>query len=191
MATPFTTIYNRFLGIVTDDEYLEMTKEETLRDLFNIFAQSLPDFEFPRFELYDYTFEQEQVNLADVQDQDVFFIWKDLEEGIGLIEKSHYNIDLTEEEINIIAVLMKHNWVNRQLNSIENTRMKYSGSDFKMTSQANHLSKLLSLANECLRDSIHKQRLYKRRRPVGTKGGYEPNWDIFREDSAIADQIWL
>lgn len=42
--------------------------------------------------------------------------------------------------------------------------MKYSGSDFKMTSQANHLAKLLSLQEETHRQSHHMQRLYKRRR---------------------------
>jgi hypothetical protein len=42
--------------------------------------------------------------------------------------------------------------------------MKYSGADFKMTSQANHLSKLLSLLEESRRDSFHMQRLYKRRK---------------------------
>jgi len=40
-------------------------------------------------------------------------------------------------------------WVQRQVTSIENTRMKYSGSDFKMTSQANHLQKLMGLLSEC------------------------------------------
>ena len=29
----------------------------------------------------------------------------------------------------------------QQLASVENTRMKYSGSDFKFTSQANHMAK--------------------------------------------------
>jgi len=33
--------------------------------------------------------------------------------------------------------------------------MKYSGSDFKMTSQANHLQKLLNLLEESRRDSLH------------------------------------
>jgi len=42
--------------------------------------------------------------------------------------------------------------------------MKYSGSDFKFTSQANHLSKLLSLLSETHRQAHHMQRLYKRRR---------------------------
>jgi hypothetical protein len=62
---------------------------------------------------------------------------------------------LTDEEINILALLMKTSWLNRQIDSIENTRMKYSGSDFKMTSQANHLSKLLSLKTENIRESTH------------------------------------
>jgi len=34
---------------------------------------------------------------------------------------------------------MKQSWIERQVASIENIRMKYSGPDFKMTSQANHL----------------------------------------------------
>jgi hypothetical protein len=72
-----------------------------------------------------------------------------------LVEKSSFNADLTSEEINILAILMMCAWVQRQVTSIENTRMKYSGSDFKMTSQANHLSKLVSLLGECQRQSHH------------------------------------
>jgi hypothetical protein len=78
---------------------------------------------------------------------------------------------------------MKQGWVQRQVTSIENTRMKYSGSDFKMTSQANHLSKLLSLLEESRRDSFHMQRLYKRRKL--SDGQYKSNWSILRETSAI------
>ena len=62
---------------------------------------------------------------------------------------------LTEEEINILAIIMMATWLQRQITSIENIRMKYSGADFKMTSQANHLSKLLSLLEESRRDSFH------------------------------------
>jgi hypothetical protein len=78
---------------------------------------------------------------------------------------------------------MKQAWVQRQVTSIENTRMKYSGPDFKMTSQANHLSKLLALLEESHRDSLHMQRLYKRRKL--TKEGYVSNWSVLRERSAI------
>jgi len=55
--------------------------------------------------------------------------------------------------------------------------MKYSGSDFKMTSQANHLAKLLNLKAENHRENIHAQRLYKRRRPTLTKGVVS-NWGM-------------
>jgi hypothetical protein len=68
-----------------------------------------------------------------------------------MVEKSSFSADLTSEEINILAILMMINWTQRQVTSIENTRMKYSGADFKMTSQANHLQKLLGLLSECQR----------------------------------------
>jgi hypothetical protein len=32
MATTFETIINRFLGKITDDLYLELTPEDTIRD---------------------------------------------------------------------------------------------------------------------------------------------------------------
>ena len=79
---------------------------------------------------------------------------------------------------------MKQAWVQRQVTSIENTRMKYSGSDFKMTSQANHLSKLLTLLEECRRDSFHMQRLYKRRK-IADNGMYKSNWSSLMEVSAL------
>jgi len=43
--------------------------------------------------------------------------------------------------------------------------MKYSGSDFKFTSQANHMQKLLQLKRDYEREGFHLQRLYKRRIP--------------------------
>jgi hypothetical protein len=42
--------------------------------------------------------------------------------------------------------------------------MKYSGSDFKFTSQANHMAKLKVLIDSHQKDSIHLQRIYKRRK---------------------------
>lgn len=79
---------------------------------------------------------------------------------------------------------MKQGWLQRQVTSIENTRMKYSGPDFKMTSQANHLQKLLTALTECRRDSLHMQRLYKRRK-IGTDGTYQSNWSVLRDINAI------
>jgi hypothetical protein len=62
--------------------------------------------------------------------------------------------------------------------------MKYSGTDFKMTSQANHLAKLQSLLNEVQRQSHHMQRLYKRRK-TDSEGNITSNWSVLREVSTF------
>ena len=188
--TLFSAVYNRFLGQITDDLYLELTPADTLRDLQNLLLNAIPGFEFPRKNLYDYTIEVDEVPADEigVEDFSLGTVWDDLENATEtptlLVDRSRFNIELTSEEINILALLMKQGWVQRQVTSIENTRMKYSGSDFKMTSQANHLSKLLSLLEESRRDSFHMQRLYKRRK-IADGGVYASNWSSLMETSAL------
>lgn len=194
MGTQFTEVYNRFLGKITDDMYVELTPQDTIRDLRNLIIDAIPGFEFPRHNLYDYTIETIIKNENEVLTTDfiIGMLWDDLNDNIDnidkpprlVIENSSFAAELTSEEINILAILMMVAWVQRQVTSIENTRMKYSGSDFKMTSQANHLSKLQSLLNECNRQSLHMQRLYKRRKIVDN-GEYQSNWSILREKSTF------
>ena len=187
MGTQFTDIYNRFLGKITDDMYMELTPEDTMRDLRSLLIDAIPGFEFPRKILDDFSIETLIVREDKVEEGDfvIGVVWDtpDEEEDEGIpdvyIERSHFNVDLTSEEINILALLMMCGWLQRQVTSIENTRMKYSGSDFKMTSQANHLAKLLNLLSECQRQSFHMQRLYKRRR-INSDGYIESNWDVLR-----------
>lgn len=155
--TAFNAIYDRFLSKITDDMYLELTEEDTKRDAKQYLLDAIPQFEFPRFAPYDYDADNEV-----------------------------YNVNLTNEEINILAILMKMNWLDRQIASVENTRMKYSGSDFKFTSQANHLAKLLSLKQEVNRENIHFQRLYKRR-VAHPDGHIMSNWMAINQ-SAIPEQ---
>ena len=147
-GTQFAAIYNRFLGKITDDMYMELTPQDTIRDLQNLLIDAIPGFEFPRKNLMDYEIKTEIVreDLVTKDDFVIGLLWDDLSRNDQdpavpdcVVERSHFNVDLTSEEINILALLMKQGWVQRQVSSIENTRMKYSGSDFKMTSQANHL----------------------------------------------------
>ena len=172
--------------------YVELTPQDTIRDLRNLLIDAIPGFEFPRHDLYDYQIAQ-TIKNQDALDDDDFalgILWDELSEDElddappVMCENSAFNATLTSEEINILAILMMCSWLQRQVTSIENTRMKYSGSDFKMTSQANHLSKLQSLLGECHRQSHHMQRLYKRRK-VGSNGCYESNWSSLREVSAL------
>lgn len=193
MGTQFTDVYNRFLGKITDDMYMELTPEDTIKDLRRLLIDALPSFEFPRQNLMDYEIKTEIIDEPDAKPDDfiIGIIWGELPEDNekppqALIERSYFAAELTAEEINIIALIMIHSWLQRQITSIENTRMKYSGSDFKMTSQANHLSKLITLQNDIWRQSHHMQRLYKRRKLDGD-GRYVSNWSILREVSATDD----
>lgn len=193
MGTPFTKVYNRFLGKITDDMYIELTPEDTIKDLRNLIIDAIPGFEFPRKNLMDYEIKT-AVKREDELVPDDFVIgvvWGTIPEDDAqipnvIIEQSSFAAELTDEEINILALLMMCAWVNRQVASIENTRMKFTSSDFKMTSQANHLSKLMNLLTEAQRQSFHMQRLYKRRK-ITTDGTYASNWSSLRGRSTFDD----
>ena len=195
MGTQFSEIYNRFLNKITDDMYMELTPEDTIKDLRNLLIDAIPGFEFPRKVIDDYVLETLVVEENETKPDDFIIgvIWDELPEDADdeipevLIERSHFNAELTSEEINILAILMMCAWLNRQVASIENTLMKYSGTDFKMTSQANHLSKLLSLLAECQRQSHHMQRLYKRRY-TDENGEIHSNWAVFGK-STFDDEV--
>ena len=159
MGTLFSAVYNRFLGKITDDMYMELTPGDTVRDLQNLLIEALPGFEFPRKDLMSYTIDIVEVDESLLLPDDFVLgpAWGEIDEGDTevIVDRSYFEVELTSEEINIIAVLMMGAWVQRQVTSIENIRMKYSGSDFKFTSQANHLSKLLTLLGECQKQSHH------------------------------------
>ena len=133
--TEFSVVYENFLSKITDDMYMELTVEETEEMLVSLLLDALPHFEFPRQNIFDYD-----------------------------TETMTFSVDLTHEEINIIGTYMVVEWMSQQLASVENTRMKYSGSDFKFTSQANHMSKILTVKKDYERLGFHLQRLYKRRK---------------------------
>jgi hypothetical protein len=191
-GTQFSVIYNRFLGKITDDMYMELTPEDTIKDLQNLLIDAIDGFEFPRCNLVDYDIKTRVINEADARPGDFILavLWAELPEDGEmtapdvLVERSSFASTLTSEEINILALLMKQGWVQRQVASIEVTRMKYTGADFKMTSQANHLAKLLSLLEEARREAFHMQRLYKRRKR-NEDGTIASNWSSLREKSAL------
>ncbi len=158
VKTPFLVIYNNFLTRVTSEMYMELTELDTFEMLQDLLIASIPRFEFPRFDLFDY----EEGFLGDVG------IYKGVESNnlempaIAWIG-GFFNTELTIEEINILSLNMVIEWLGQQLSTTENTKMKYSGSDFKFTSQANHMSKIKVLMDSYKQDSFHLQRLYKRR----------------------------
>ena len=157
-TTSFSLVYDSFLSKITDDMYLELTELDTFRMLEQLLLSAIEKFEFPRVNLWNYEFfeviDETTYNGAQSNNQDVVAI---------IYNQGHFNTALTHEEINILAVYMIVEWLSQQLASVENTRMKYSGSDFKFTSQANHMQKLLQMKKDYEREGFHLQRLYKRR----------------------------
>lgn len=144
--TSFSSVYEMFYSKITDDMYMEYTEEDTAALAQNLLISAIPKFEFARTPLiYTLNHHQETDKDGNVYEVGAF--------------KGRLNL----EEVNILATYMIVEWLGQQLASIELTRMKYSGSDFKFTSQANHMQKLLQMKKDYEREGFHLQRLYKRR----------------------------
>ena len=124
MATPFLKIYDAFLARITADEW---TLEEELaiveRDWQELLKIAVFRFKYPRVSLD--TQKNENANSESNQ-----------------LEASEFVGDLTNDEIQLLALYMKHEWVKRCIASWENIRQLYADKDF---SQANHLDKLNKL----------------------------------------------
>lgn len=151
--TSFQEIWDFFLAGITDDMFMELTKEDTEELLEEILLAALPHFEFPR-------------------NKDLF----DLD-----LENKTFTVKLSLEEKMILRQYMISEWIGFQLASIENIKQKYSGSDFKFTSQASHMKQLISLKKEYETKGFHLQRLYCRRKKVKS-GGYGSTFSRIMEE---------
>ena len=160
--TPFSTIYDSFFSHITDDMYMELNELDTYEILQDLLENAIPRFEFPRFNIFDYeigVLVEDTYQGKDSDDKEVpAYCW----------EGGYFNHLLSREEINILSLCMVIEWLGQQLETTENTRMKYSGSDFKFTSQANHMAKIKVLIDAKKTDCLHLQRLYKRRKVSGS-----------------------
>lgn len=124
MATPFLKVYDAFLGRITADEW---TLEEELaiveRDWQELLRMAIFRFKYPRISL-----EVEEVESEENDEHQ--------------LKKYQFVAELTNDEIQLLALYMKHEWVKRCIASWENIRQLYADKDF---SQANHLDKLNKL----------------------------------------------
>lgn len=148
MATSFTKVYDAFLARITADEW---TLEEELaiveRDWQELLKMAIFRFKYPRVDL-----EVEEITNGNdnpsTSDSNVISVYQ-------------FVNDLTNDEIQLLALYMKHEWVKRCIASWENIRQLYADKDF---SQANHLSKLNEL-QEAVELEVHKaEGIYDRSR---------------------------
>lgn len=168
-GTLFSEVYESFLSKITDDMYMQLTPEDTYQLLRELLLSSIYKFEFPRQSL-----KYQLIRFKKEEDESIVLSW-------SFINK------LTQEEINILSNYMIVEWIGQQLASVENVRMKYSGSDFKFTSQANHMQKLLQLKKDYERQGFHLQRLYKRRK-LDKYGIYRSTFSTLMEEPVYLNE---
>lgn len=134
--TTFQEMYDFFLAGITDDMFMELTKEDTEEMLEEILLAALPHFEFPRWK-----------NPFDLD-----------------MRKKCFSDQLSMEEMMIIRQYMISEWIGMQLATIDLIRQRYSGSDFKFTSQASHIKQLTAMKKDYEQKGFHLQRVYCRRK---------------------------
>lgn len=114
MATPFSTVYKAFLGRISSFDRAELADEVMEADMEILLYSALPYFRLPK------------ISLAYNMDT------------------KEFNNELTNDEIQILAVLMKREWYKRFIADAELLVQKYDTNDFEVKSQANHLKALVS-----------------------------------------------
>lgn len=137
MATQLLQVYDAFLARITADEW---TLQEELaiveRDWRQLLRMSIFRFKYPRVSL-------------------------EIEEAEGQTGVYQFTEDLTNDQIQLLALYMKHEWVKRCIASWENIRQLYADKDF---SQANHLDKLNKLQAAIALEVQHAEGIYDRSR---------------------------
>lgn len=114
MSTPYSDVYGSFLARIEEDDWLQEEDLEVVdADMFEILKMAVFDFRFPRVSL--------EFDGADPK----------------------FTNTLTNAEIQVLATIMKSHWLRRQINTWRNIKQQYSTRDFELSSQANHLDKLL------------------------------------------------
>lgn len=150
MATPFLKVYEAFLARITADEW---TLEEDIaiveRDWQQLLDIAIFRFKYPRNSLKKLEFDP------------------DPNCDCNPLISCAFEGDLDQDEIQLLALYMKHEWIKRCIASWENIRQLYADKNF---SQANHLDKLNKLET-AVAEEIHKaEGIYDRsrnKRPAG------------------------
>lgn len=112
MATPFLKVYDAFLARITADEW---TLEEELaiveRDWQELLKMAIFRFKYPRISL-----EVEEIQNGE----------EEFNDNSETLKTYQFVEDLTNDEIQLLALYMKHEWVKRCIASWENIRQLYS-----------------------------------------------------------------
>lgn len=136
--TPVQDVYKFFLARIQSDEWLNQDDIDIYeREWRDILDMARFPFRYPR----------KNIGIS--------------EDGITFLDT------LGEDEIQVLSVLMKQEWLKRCVSSMENLRQGYDERDWKRGSRANHLDKLIKY-QEAVKSEA-KQVLYDYSRSEGYK----------------------
>jgi hypothetical protein len=131
MATPFEDIYEFFLSKVTDFSFANFTDTELEEELEMYLRSATPKF-----------FSAGETRLK----RNSTF--------------KEFDQNLTDLEKEILASLMIVEYLNPKIISTENMRQFLASKEYKIYSQANHLSKMIELRNQVKSEVNHLMSLY-------------------------------
>lgn len=124
MATPFENVYNVFLNSITDFDLASM-EDEKMRDLLFLNLKSaVSKFKECRKDLSKYNQFSEM-----------------------------FTEDLSDEEVEILSILMVSEWYAPQINNVTLTKQFLSDKDYRVFSQANHLDSMVRARKEAKREA--------------------------------------
>ena len=133
MATPYEKIYNRFSQKITDFNLIEFD-DHSLDEMLNGWLASA---------IVNVRKREHDLSLRDDELQE-------------------FEADLSDLEIELLALGMKLAWLDQYLNSTENVLQFIGGKEEKYYSQANHISELRELRKDIVREmqSLHNYDTY-------------------------------
>jgi len=118
MSIQYDVVFTAFTSKITDKFFSELPTLDSEEQMIQLLNDGLIYFKNPK------------INVFDKDDTLKVF-----------------NLNLGYFEIQIISNLMKLAWFDRQLANIELIKQKFTDRDFKITSQAEHMTKLQLLKN--------------------------------------------
>ena len=133
MATPYEKVYNRFSQKITDFNLSEIDDNSLDEMLLGWLNSSIVNVRKRRRDLF-------------VRDD----------------EALEFQDDLSDLELEMLALGMKLAWIDQYLNSTENVLQFIGGKEEKYYSQANHIAELRELRKDTLREmnSLHNYDTY-------------------------------
>lgn len=188
-VTLFCEVYCKFLSKITDDMYLELTCQDTLKMLKSMLLSAIVNFKYPKNNIRNYYLApsysincspEAYKEIEETANQRSVTEYCDCSEVLSetndLSNLDHWQIKLDIDEVEILALAMKLDWLGQQLDSKELLKMRPQSSDFELPSQANHIAKLTEWYRESENQLKILQDLYNRR-TVNEIGMVSPNFE--------------